>query len=729
MTQEAIPSYRRERRINWIITIILIIAGTAVNFLLNKLVNIMELPLYLDNVGSILVSVLCGYLPGIFSGFLTNIVNCLNDPSSIYYGILTILIAAVSGYLANKNWLSFRKPFKLILYILILTLIGGGLGTLIPWFLDGVDFDSSSFINVFVEAGILNETAAQLLGNLIMDALDKAITVIIVMIVITVIPRSAKEKLRFCGWMQRPLTDEENSQSKHISIRKMSVRTKIMAIVISALLILGTAATAISFILFQNATISQHTKLVTGVANVAVSIVDGDSVDRWFAEGEGSEGYAQTVNLLTDLRNSNDDIQYVYVYRILEDGCHVLIDTGAVDEEGSPMGDVIPFDEAFSPYIPSLLAGEEIEPIISDETYGWLLTVYKPVLDSSGKCVCYAACDVSMGNVQAYERNFITGMVSLYLAFFIVIFAVVLWVVEYHIVFPVNSMSMVTGSFAFGSNAALDSSVEKMKNLDIRTGDEIENLYSAIVKMEGDSVQQLEDIRKKNETINKMQNALILVLADIVESRDKNTGDHVRKTAAYARVTMKKMRELGYYSDEMTDEFIDNVGNSAPLHDVGKIKVSDMILNKPGRLTDEEFKIMQSHANIGSDIIDQVIDLVPESDYLYEAKNLARYHHEKWNGTGYPEGKAGEDIPLSARIMAVADVFDALISRRSYKEPFSFEQAQNIIREGAGSHFDPLVADAFLAAGDECRKIAESFGDLSDVYAKDNHVDDSGKMR
>jgi HD-GYP domain-containing protein (c-di-GMP phosphodiesterase class II) len=293
-----------------------------------------------------------------------------------------------------------------------------------------------------------------------------------------------------------------------------------------------------------------------------------------------------------------------------------------------------------------------------------------------------------------------------------------------------NSISLVSSKFAFNSdNAHLNASVEKMRSLEIRTGDEIENLYNATLKMASDSVEQVEAIRQKSETITNMQNALILVLADIVESRDKNTGDHVRKTAAYARIIMKKMKEKGYYPEELTDRFIENVGNSAPMHDIGKIKVSDVILNKPGRLTDDEFVIMQTHAAYGKEIIDEVIRLVPESDYLHEAKNLAYYHHEKWNGKGYPEGIAGENIPLSARIMAVADVFDALVSKRSYKEPFSFQQAREIIREGAGSHFDPLVADAFLSAEEETRQVAESFGDFRLDYVEDNHVDDSGKLR
>ena len=144
------------------------------------------------------------------------------------------------------------------------------------------------------------------------------------------------------------------------------------------------------------------------------------------------------------------------------------------------------------------------------------------------------------------------------------------------------------------------------------------------------------------------------------------------------------------------------------MFDVGKITVSDVILNKPGRLTDEEFRIMQSHTTEGGKIIDKAIAIVDEdSGYLNEAKNLALYHHEKWNGKGYPTGLKGTEIPLSARVMAVADVFDALVSRRSYKEPFTIEKALDIIKEDAGTHFDPLVAKAFLDAEEDVRRIAK----------------------
>lgn len=729
MTTDNTANLKVLKNRNALITIAECIVCLALNFLGFRIASVLGLPLYLDNVGTLLAAILGGYLPGIFVGFMTNILNCATDPNSIYYGFITVLIAITAAFFEHKRCITIKKPHWLILLILILSLIGGGIGTLLPWLLDDVYFDSESFSSVLVNAGITDTTLAQLLGNIIMDILDKAITVGIVLIILAIIPPKIRTILRFSGWMQRKLSPEEKDKLKHIGCRRISVRTKIILILVVALIIMGTVATGISFVLFSNATVEQHFRIVDGVTNVITGFIDGDNIDRWLTEGESSEGYKKTEDLLYALLNSDHDIQYIYVYKIMEDGCHVVFDLDVEGEEGYEPGEIVEFDPSFEPYIPTLLAGGEIDPVISNDKYGHLLTIYKPIKDSSGKTVAYAAADVSMSHVIKYERNFTTGMTSLFLAFFLVIFAVVLWVVEYHIVLPVNSMAECTDSFAFNSNETLDANVLRMKEIGIHTGDEIENLYNAIVKMASDSVEHLEDIQHKNETIKKMQNALILVLADLVESRDKNTGDHVKKTAAYTEIIMKKMRELGFYPDVLTDEFMESVVNSAPLHDIGKIKVSDMILNKPGRLTDDEFVIMQSHAAEGSNILDQVIELVPDSDYLYEAKNLAHYHHEKWNGKGYPDRISGEDIPLSARIMAVADVFDALVSRRSYKDPFSFEQACDIIREGAGSHFDPKVAEAFLAAQDEARQIAESFGELKTGYTEDTHVDDSGKSR
>ncbi len=276
-------------------------------------------------------------------------------------------------------------------------------------------------------------------------------------------------------------------------------------------------------------------------------------------------------------------------------------------------------------------------------------------------------------------------------------------------ILPINAMSLAAGNFAYNDERARESSLNGIKELEIVTGDEIEHLYLALSRTTEDTVRYIADSQEKREAISHMQNGLITVLADMVESRDKSTGDHVRKTAAYANIIMKQLKKDDLFKDVLTDEFLENVSNFAPLHDVGKINIPDALLNKPGRLTDDEFARMKEHTNAGGEIIARAIGAMSSSDYLDEAKNLASYHHERWDGKGYPSGLSGEDIPLSARIMAVADVFDALVSRRSYKEPFSFDNAMQIIMDGSGSHFDPRVTQAFMEASEEVRRVAEEF--------------------
>ena len=296
----------------------------------------------------------------------------------------------------------------------------------------------------------------------------------------------------------------------------------------------------------------------------------------------------------------------------------------------------------------------------------------------------------------------------MFLGFLLLIRTYAVWLAERHIVKPINAIAHVSRHSGYDTPEAREKWIRMLDMLDIRTGDEIETLYEDYKMAAHNTVRYIEEFQHQSEQLTRLQNGLIMVLADMVESRDQCTGDHVFKTAAYTEIILCQLLKEGVYSDQLTEEYITEVVNSAPLHDVGKITVSDVILNKPGKLTDEEFRIMQSHTVEGGKIIDKAMSIVDEdTGYLTEAKNLALYHHEKWNGKGYPAGLKGEEIPLSARVMAVADVFDALISRRSYKEPFSIEKALSIIREDAGSHFDPLVVQAFLDAEDEVRRIAK----------------------
>jgi HD-GYP domain-containing protein (c-di-GMP phosphodiesterase class II) len=464
---------------------------------------------------------------------------------------------------------------------------------------------------------------------------------------------------------------------------------------------------SICFALYHDATIENESYMAMGVANVAADAIDADRVGDFMTRGHAAPDYDETEERLISIRDSSTDIEYVYAYLIREDGCHVVFDPDTPDLPGEEPGAVIPFDESFLPMKDELLAGKEIEPIVTNDSYGWLLTVYRPLYDSTGRCVCYVGVDISMIDLINNESSFIAKALSLFVSFALLIISVGLWLADGHLILPLNSMTLAAEKFAFGENVDEGMNVETIRSLDIRTGDEIETLYRAFAKTSADMAQYVKDVEEKNATITRMQDSLIAVLADMVESRDKHTGHHIKKTAAYARIIMEQMRDEGIHAEELTDEYMDDVVHSAPLHDVGKIEVPDALLNKPGKLTDEEYAQMKNHTLAGKKIIARSAEAVAESHYLDEAERLAEFHHERWDGKGYPHGMKGDEIPLSARVMAVADVFDALVSKRSYKEGFPIEKALAIIREGVGTQFDPQVAQAFLDAEEKVRKVAE----------------------
>lgn len=694
---------------------LLCLGGLLINILGVRLALGLKLPLFLDNIGSVLAAALGGYIPGIIVGFLTNLINGISDYTTAYYGSLTVMIAICAALFAKNGW--FRSPSKIIAVIVTFALIGGGLGSVLTWMLYGFSFGegiSSPLAHRIYDTGLLSMFWSQFSADMLIDVADKTITVLIVALVLRLMPEEVQKRFYLYGWQQAPLSERSRAAAERKRFRKRSLRFKLVLLVSAATLIIAVVITAISFMHFRDASIEEQTRLAYGVAELAGVTIDADRVDEFIEKGEAAEGYSQIKARLGNIMNSSKDIEYVYAYRILPEGCQVVFDPDTEDTPGMKAGEMVEFDDAFRPYLPELLTGQPIKPIISDGKYGWLLTVYRPVYDSKGVCQCYAAVDISMDQIALSGYRFLARVISLFLGFFILILAVSIWLAEYNVILPINTISMASERFAYNSEEARADTVERIKRLDIHTGDEIENLYHAVTKTTEDTVRYITDVQQQGEVIAKLQNGLILVLADMVESRDKCTGDHVRKTAAYARVIMEQLRREGVYTDQLTDAFVEDVVNSAPLHDVGKIEVSDALLNKPGRLTDEEFEQMKRHTTAGSEIIERAIDMVSEeqSGYLKEARNLAAYHHEKWNGKGYPCGLATADIPLSARIMAVADVFDALVSKRSYKEGFPFEKAMEIIKEGSGTHFDPNVAGAFIHAEDEVRRIATMHMDV-----------------
>lgn len=197
--------------------------------------------------------------------------------------------------------------------------------------------------------------------------------------------------------------------------------------------------------------------------------------------------------------------------------------------------------------------------------------------------------------------------------------------------------------------------------------------------------------------MSKMQEHTITGLASLIESRDTETGEHVARTCRFVKEIAKSARKENVYANVINDHFISLLYTLAPMHDVGKIVVSDSILRKPGKLTPEEYEQMKKHAAAGGTLVRQILEGIADEEYIKFASDIATYHHEWWNGSGYPQGLSGEDIPLCARIMAIADVYDALTSKRCYKDALPQEEAVEIIKKESGSHFDPALVSVFLA--------------------------------
>ncbi|MDR3281275.1 MAG: response regulator [Synergistaceae bacterium] len=219
----------------------------------------------------------------------------------------------------------------------------------------------------------------------------------------------------------------------------------------------------------------------------------------------------------------------------------------------------------------------------------------------------------------------------------------------------------------------------------------------------------LEDmVRRKTMQVTNLQNAVLNTVADLVEFRDDITGGHVSRTQKYLKILLDEMIAEEVYIDEISDWDMDYLIPSAQLHDVGKIAISDMILNKPDKLTQEEFETMKKHVEIGVKAIQKIEKNAEEHSFLKHARLIAGGHHEKWDGSGYPIGLSGRDIPLEGRLMAIADVYDALISKRPYKRPFNTDEARRIIEESSGSHFDPALVEVFSKVADQFAEVVRN---------------------
>ncbi len=670
------------------------------------------LPIYFDTVGTIFISAIAGVFPGLITAVASNVLCSLFNPNALYYMLISIFIAIFVSWCVRKE--KYKKKRNFILLVLVLALLGGVLGTVFQWLLLGKpQFDdvaqTAKLISNGSEPGYF--LSATLL-NLVLNILDKSITAGAAVATLYFLPSELIKDVYNSGWKQKPLSDREIKDIKINPDKReqsLQVRTTVMLTVAS--LALAVIMGFISISLHFEDTKRDYTQNAYNAARFAASVVDPDKVDLYLREGRSAPGYAETERMLYNIYENTAGLQFLYMVKIEEDGCHFVFDVETEYEPAYQPGDIIEFEEAFLPYLPALLAGDGIEPIESNDKSGWVLTVYYPVRNSSGQTVCYAAADVSMVYISNYIKEFALKTLLVFAGFFILIMGYGLWITGHYLVYPIGSMAKKAEGFIknMDDQESMDNNVRELRNLNIRTGDEVEKLYKAICEMGAGTAEQMRELRYYAEATARMQNGLIITMADMVENRDSDTGAHIQKTAAYVKIIVEGLKANGYYVEKLTPKFMAAVVMSAPLHDVGKIHVPDAILNKPGKLDPDEFEIMKTHTTAGKKIMEQAISTVNGENYLKEARNMAAYHHERWDGKGYPDGLHGQVIPLSARIMAVADVFDALTSPRIYKPAFPIEKALEILQDGAGTQFDPKCVEVFIDSLTEVKVVLKKY--------------------
>ena len=508
-------------------------AGIVLNVVCSALVKGFNLPIYFDTFGTVFIAVIGGYVPGIAVGFFTNLFAAKFDIEEMYFGFVSILVAIISAFLANKGY--YEKFSKVIMTIPATALITAFFGALIDEMLKPVNsFDS------------LGNFVQHYLNNFSIEMLDKGLAILAAFFLLKIIPLDIKKDFRLMGKMQAPIPDEMRKAMSTKNSFISSLRTKMIINLMSITLIVAVSICAISYKIYQDSAVKERIRIADGIITMAVNEINPNRVDEYLQLGHQAEGYNEVENMLYKIRASNSDIKFIYVYKIMEDGCHVVFDLDTATVEASPPGDIQEFDESFEPLLDDLLAGRPIKPIITDDTYGYLLTIYKPVYNYQGQCVCYAGIDFSMDLISDYGRTFISKVIAIFSGAVIFIFVLGLSFIENNIILPVNTMAYCAKNFSYDSVEARESNVERMRELNIKTHDEIENLYAAFLKTTADSMHYFENFKRAQ---------IQVAVMDELAHKDALTG--LRNKTAYVEKTNEFDAAIGAGTAEFAIIMID----------------------------------------------------------------------------------------------------------------------------------------------------------------------------
>jgi response regulator RpfG family c-di-GMP phosphodiesterase len=689
----------------------------ALNVVLCYITTSHEWPFYFDTIGTMVMAFSIGYLPAITVAVLTSLMCSIFSRDALFFALIGVFVALrCDSQAQNKK----SGAGQLICLIADLAIITGGLGAVLQWLIMGQPQYQTVSDTATLMAG--DNKILFFISSVILvmgfNFVEKGVSVLMALFISNIIPKKTRQRLRDSMWMQAPLSKADIREIRKKSSRSgQSLRTKVLFIMLSVVIpltiIIGIVSARINYAYIKD----DGKNLVVDVSTYVASSLDPQYFDRFLKDGErlseyGNMKYLEYNRRIMKVKESFPQLEYLYVYQIREDGCYVIFDTDAEAQETGYVGERVDFDEGFLPLVPDLLEGKEIDVMEIKSRYGYFITSYKPIYDGEGKPTnYYVGADILLDNYSDYVREFIIRLALASSGFFAMIVAYGLSMAANHLVYPMGSLEKSIDGFMRGieDQDKLDDSVKELERLDIRTDDELEKLYRSVCEMANQTAEQMRSIRMLARSNEKMQSGLIVTMADLFENQNIDSRAHIQKVTEYVRIILEGLRRKGYYPEKLTDKFMNDVEMSAPLYDIGKVSIPGHILNKPGELDEQERELIKTHTTAGKKILENAITTVAGENYMKEARNMAAYHHENWDGTGYPVGLHGEVIPLSARVMAIADAFDELTSPRAYKEAISPQEALDVILQGSGSEYDPKCVEAFADAFTEVKGVIRKY--------------------
>jgi HD-GYP domain-containing protein (c-di-GMP phosphodiesterase class II) len=674
---------------------VLCVICLVLNYGLSQLVILLNLPLYLDNIGTIVCGALVGGLPSYIVAILTNVFNGITNINSLYYSAISIMIAFFTGVLSSKGML--KKKSGILLEYLMLVFCGGFLGSILTWGLHGLNVGSGigGPLSLYFYGLGWEPFLSQLTADVLIDMLDKFIVLLVSLIILRFLPDKIEKKYRYGYIYCKKSVYIPPEKTNHKWFNSLRNKATTVYAIINA--IAGIALLALTIPIYRENTLNYYSELVKTESGVVANEINADEIESYIKNGDTYGSYQETKAKLKEIYSVSSFIKYCYVYKINEDNITVIFDVDTPDTPANQLNDTIHFDESFAEYLDILKTGKDLgKSIISKDTFGYLITYYTPCIDSNGVTQCYAGVDIDVSLIETQIDQYTAKAVSIIVAIEFLVISISYYFIDRNVLSPLRNILKEEKDFEkVGEKNWLNSDEYKCRQY-IKSNNELDELYQYIDKSKEIISIDFNKIEEETAALLKMEKSVVMALANVVEARDSNTGNHIARTSFYVKVIANELLREGKYPEILTRDYVEKLVSAAPLHDIGKIVIPDSILNKPGKLTDEEFEIMRTHTTEGKKIIDMALEGFELHSYLDVAKDLAVYHHEWYNGKGYAQGLKGDKIPLAARIMAVADVFDALISKRSYKEPFSYQNSIDILKKESGTHFDPTVVEAFL---------------------------------